>query len=131
VQGPGDGDWRSLMIPFLMGGEVSTLRLTCRRRQGRMTAAEREKGTRFLLDLDLSRLGPMQFDGLVKRQHKRFDLIVRTTKPLPGEMRRDIDALFLNGLTNFGLEGSISFKPEGRFVTTPRLTRQANGIIFA
>jgi len=131
VQGPGEGDWRTLVVPFLMGGQMTTVRLTARRRGGRMSAAEREKGTRFLLDLDLSRLGPMQFDGLVKRQYKRFDLIIRTTSPLPGEMRRDIDALFLNGLMNFGLEGSVSFQPEGRFVTTQRMTSDSNGIIFA
>jgi len=129
VQGPGEGDWRTLMIPFLMNDQTSTIRLTVRQRQGKMAAAEREKGTRFLLDLDLSRLGPMQFDGLVKRQHKRFDLIIRTVTPLAGEMRRDIDALFVNGLLNFGLEGSVSFRPDGRFVATPRLA--ANGIIFA
>src|SRR5579859_6293064 len=131
VQGPGEGDWRSLVIPFLMGGQMTTIRLTARHRQGRMSAAEREKGTRFLLDLDLSRLGPMQFDGLVKRQYKHFDLIIRTRDPLPGEMRRDIDGLFQNGLMNFGLEGSVVFQPEGRFVATPRLTGDANGIIFA
>lgn len=131
VQGPAEGDWRSLMIPFMMGGEITNLRLTVRQRQGKMAAAEREKGARFLLDLDLSRLGPMQFDGLVKRQHKRFDLIIRTKTALPGEMRRDIDALFVNGLLNFGLEGSVAFQAEGRFVVTPRLTGDGNGIIFA
>lgn len=131
VQGPAEGDWRSLMIPFLMGGEITNLRLTIRQRQGKMAAAEREKGTRFLLDLDLSRLGPLQFDGLVKRQHKRFDLIIRTKTALSGEMRRDIDALFINGLLNFGLEGSIAFQPDGRFVVTPRLTGDSSGIIFA
>ena len=131
VQGPGEGDWRSLMIPFLMDGQMTTIRLTARHRQGKMSAAEREKGTRFLLDFDLSRLGQMQFDGLVKRQHKRFDLIIRTLQPLSGEMRRDIDALFLHGLMNYGLEGSISFQPEGRFVTTQRKSGDSNGIIFA
>jgi hypothetical protein len=131
VQGPGEGDWRSLLIPFMMGSEITNLRLTVRQRQGKMAAAEREKGTRFLLDLDLSRLGPLQFDGLVKRQHKRFDLIIRTKTALSGEMRRDIDALFINGLLNFGLEGAIAFQPDGRFIVTPRLTGDSNGIIFA
>ena len=131
VQGPAEGDWRSLMIPFMMGGEVTNLRLTVRQRQGKMAAAEREKGTRFLLDLDLSRLGPLQFDGLVKRRHKKFDLIIRTKTALPGEIRRDIDALFINGLLNFGLEGSVAFQPDGRFIVTPRLTGNSNGIIFA
>ena len=131
VQGPGDGEWRTLLIPLMMGQQAALMRLTTRRHRRGATAAEREKGTRFLLDLDLSRLGPMQFDGLVKRQHKRFDLIIRTREPLPGEMRRDIDGLFLNGLLNFGLEGSISFQPDGRFIATPPLAGDTTGIIFA
>ena len=110
---------------------MNLLRLTTRNPRRGATLAEREKGTRFLLDLDLSRLGPMQFDGLVKRQYKHFDLIIRTRDPLPGEMRRDIDGLFQNGLMNFGLEGSVVFQPEGRFVATPRLTEEGTGAVFA
>jgi hypothetical protein len=131
VQGPDDGAWRTLLLPLMMGGQMNLVRLTTRQNRRGSSPAEREKGTRFLLDLDLSRLGPMQFDGLVKRQYKRFDLIIRSKEPLPGEMRRDIDGRFLNGLTNFGLEGSIGFQPEGAFIATPPLTEQTNGIIFA
>lgn len=131
VQGPDNGDWRSLLMPLMMGGQMNSIRLTTRNPRRGASPADREKGTRFLLDLDLSRLGPMQFDGLVKRQHKRFDLIIRTKEPLPGEMRRDIDGLFLAGLVNFGLQGSVAFQPDGRFVATPPLTGDANGIIFA
>ena len=131
VQGPDAGEWRSLLLPLMMGGQMNLLRLTTRQHRRGASPAEREKGTRFLLDLDLSRLGPMQLDGLVKRQHKRFDLIIRTKEPLSGEMRRDIDGLFLNGLVNFGLQGSIGFQPEGSFIATPPLTGDTNGIIFA
>ena len=131
VQGPDEGDWRTLLLPLMMGGQMSLLRLTTRQPRRGATPADREKGTRFLLDLDLSRLGPMQFDGLVKRQHKSFDLIIRTKGPLPGEMRRDIDGLFLNGLVNFGLQGSVGFRSDESFVATLPLTAEANGIIFA
>lgn len=131
VQGPDNGEWRTLLLPLMMGGQVTLLRLTTRDPRRGAAPADREKGTRFLLDLDLSLLGPMQFDGLVKRQYKHFDLIIRTRDPLPGEMRRDIDSLFLNGLMNFGLQGSVVFQPDGRFVEAPPLTGAANGIIFA
>ena len=131
VQGPDAGEWRTLLLPLMMGGQMNLVRLTTRQKQSGASPAEREKGTRFLLDLDLSRLGPMQFDGLVKRQYKHFDLIVRTREPLPGEMRRDIDGLFLNGLVNFGLQGSIGFRSDESFVPTGPLTGAANGIIFA
>jgi hypothetical protein len=131
VQGPDAGDWRTLLLPLMIGGQITLLRLTTRQPRRGGTPADRETGTRFLLDLDLSRLGPMQFDGLVKRTHKRFDLIIRSQQPLSGEMRRDIDGLFLDGLMNFGLQGSIGFQPESRFVAIPPLTGDANGIIFA
>ena len=133
VQGPDGGEWRSLMIPFLIAPpqQMTTIRLTTRHRSRGLDPAEREKGTRFLLDLDLSALGQMQFDGLVKRQHKRFDLIIRTLQPLTGEMRRDIDGLFVNGLMNFGLQGSVGFQSDGRFTQTKPLARDGNGIIFA
>ena len=53
---------------------------------------EVEGATRFVVELELSRLGPLQLDGLVRQS--RFDLIVRTTSPLAAEMRRDILGIF-------------------------------------
>ena len=54
-------------------------------------------GTRFLLDLDLSRLGPLQLDGMFKKESRSFDMMVRTTAPLPETMRTDLAGLFAFG----------------------------------
>jgi hypothetical protein len=91
----------------------------------------RDSGERFLLDIELSQLGPLQFDGLVKRKAKNFDLIIRSEQPLPAEMRRDIDSLFLQSLVSFGLQGSVAFMPGAAKIATPPLKASDNGIIFA
>jgi hypothetical protein len=132
VQGPAGGDWQSLVIPLLLGATLANLRLTSRRRgqSAADRAREREQGTRFLVDLELSGLGELQLDGLVKREQKRFDLILRSRESLPGAMRRDIDALFVNSLSSFGMQGGVSFHTGG-FIATPPLIVTDNGIIFA
>ena len=44
--------------------------------------------------MELSQLGRMQLDGLVRGGNKRLDLIVRSATPLPGHMRDDIRRIF-------------------------------------
>lgn len=131
--GPSDGHWQSLMIPLMLGPEMTQIRLTTRQRgrNGAERQRERESGSRFLLDLELTQLGSIQLDGLVKREQKRFDLILRSRHALPGEARRDIDALFCQSLQAFGMVGGIVFQADGKFLATGPLAPLDNGIIFA
>ncbi len=73
--------------------------------------AERSRDdTRFVVDVELSRLGRMQLDGFVRGGDKRFDLIVRTEKPLPPWMRDDIREIFAEASALTGLKGGTSFQ---------------------
>lgn len=74
---------------------------------------------RFLIDLTLSVLGPVQIDGLAKPGERRFDLVLRTRMPLPQEMRRDITGLFATAGTLLNLGGSLQFQVTERFVAPP------------
>jgi hypothetical protein len=74
---------------------------------------EVEGGVRFVVELELSRLGPFQLDGLVRRS--RFDLIVRTTAPLAAKVRSDILGIFDDGVAASGLEGAVIFRAEPAF----------------
>lgn len=113
---PLQGDWRAWSLPFSDGQEVSRIRLFVR------DAGDEEDGTgdgrpggkaqRFVLDLELSRLGPIQLDGLVR--DRRFDLILRMREPFPEDMRREIQAIFTRTLAALGLNGDTSFQPDGR-----------------
>ena len=84
-------DWRTLIIPFMNGEGLDALQMHLR---GQSTGADDDDGSedasRFLVDIDLSRLGRIQMDGLVKSSGKKFDLIFRTEEPLPAYMRKDI-----------------------------------------
>jgi hypothetical protein len=115
---PTGGAWQSLSLPMMFGHEIERIRLTVRRPAEDEEAADgrAEEGVRFLVDLDMSRLGPMQLDGLVKRRVKRFDLILRSRRALPDPMRRDIGAIFARALEGLGMTGQSQFQLSETFV---------------
>ena len=95
---PVSGEWRVALIPFYSEQELQQLRLYSRR-HGSDEEEEGPSGTRFVIDVDLSRLGRLQIDGLVRDGGKHLDLIVRTLSPLPGEMAGDIRQIFQDART--------------------------------
>jgi len=117
----GTGDWRVALIPVYVQSEIQQVRLLLRRQGGEETGkGQAGAGTRFVIDVNLSRLGRLQLDGLVRDKGKRMDLIVRTNEPLPQSMREDIHRLFSEANATTGIGGSIAFQaaPSG-FVEIP------------
>ena len=104
------GDWRLLAIPFADGHQVHPLRLFLRRDEHRSDEPERERetATRFVLEVELTRLGDLQMDGLVRKT--RFDLILRTRRPLSPTMQRDIGEIFQAANEAAGVDGQIVFQ---------------------
>jgi hypothetical protein len=108
------GEWRLLPFPFYDGSQLHQLRLFLRhgpkgRGPGRESGAgEDEEATRFILDVDNSRFGELQLDGLVRS--RRFDLILRSRAPLPKAMRRDIATIFDQTNGAVGSAGQIGFQ---------------------
>lgn len=113
----GDG-WQSLTLPLFFGQRIERVRLTMRRaKEGEDgVAGGDEEGLRFLVDVDMSVLGAMQFDGLVKRQAKHFDLIVRSRLELPDRVQRDINGIFTRSLEGLGMTGGAVFKQTVAFI---------------
>jgi hypothetical protein len=112
------GDWQSLVLPLPFGQRVERIRLIVRRPPDDDAAAQirEEEGTRFLIDVDMSRLGPLQLDGLVKRKSKRFDLIIRSRNALPDDMRSNIGAIFARSLEGLDMAGHATFEQAARFI---------------
>jgi hypothetical protein len=112
------GDWQSLVLPLFLGQRIELIRLTMRRppRDDAAAAARDEEGARFLVDMEMSRLGPLQLDGLVKRRAKRFDLILRSRRALPEDMRRQITAIFSRALDGLDMSGAASFQQAAHFL---------------
>ncbi len=108
---PRTGDWRATMIPFYNGAEIEQIRLFIRR-AGDEAEDEREgrQGTRGVLDMDLSRMGRFQLDGLIYQKERHLDLIVRTENKLPQKMQDDIRDIFREAGDVTGIKGGLSFQ---------------------
>jgi hypothetical protein len=110
------GDWRAFFVPVFDGEAVRQLRFFVHkdREHEKEDAQEKQPATRFLVDVDLSRLGPFQIDGLVHA--KELDLVIRTKAALPQPMRREINAIFTKACEGAGIAGRIAFQATPRFV---------------
>lgn len=111
------GDWRLLALPFHDGSQLQQLRLYLRRDRAARRGAM-EKATRFVLEVDLTRIGALQLDGLV--QPRRFDLMLRTRQALPEVWRQDIAEIFEEANAAVGNSGEIVFQasPDWRPMAT-------------
>lgn len=108
---PVAGDWRIALIPFFNGSEIDQLRLYLRPYGGDEEEEDAApKGLRFILDVELSRLGRLQLDGLVRDDGKRLDLIVRSERPLAPAMQNDIRAIFEEANATTGIAGGLTFQ---------------------
>jgi len=111
------GDWRIFTLPLLDEGAVRPIRLYLRNRSDGGGTWQDERGARFVVDLDLTRLGPLQLDGLVRRG--RFDLVLRSHTPVTAEMKAEIGAIFRAALEGSGFSGDIAFVTASRFPVAP------------
>ncbi len=105
------GEWRVLHVGLSAGTQIEPVRLLLRRHGGgRAGGAKDGEDTRFVVDITLSRLGRIQFDGLVREDGKRLDLIVRSDPPLPPALRGNIRTLFAHSGEIAGLKGDVGFQ---------------------
>jgi hypothetical protein len=112
-------DWRCCFIPVLDDGTIRQINLFYRRdrRKGRKEAKDEKSGTRFIVEVDMSRMGPFQFDGLVR--DKQFDLMVRSHITLPPKFRHDITELFHEALAIGEYRGGLVFQKVKEFPVSP------------
>ena len=106
----GPGDWRTFLIPFFNGAEVQPIKLHTRQAGDDEDAEKGRKGTRFVVDIEFSRLGRLQLDGLVYRKEKHMDLIVRTENRLPPKIENGIRDIFEDANDVTGIKGGIGFQ---------------------
>ncbi|WP_135075982.1 hypothetical protein [Terasakiella sp. SH-1] len=113
---PNSTDWKIAYVPLQNNGEINQIRIAQRDHQEEKDGDKDEPGVRFVIDLDLSKTGPMQLDGLAKDKSKKFDLIIRTHTALPGFMRKDIFEIYEKGMQVIGFDGNISYQVTPNFV---------------
>lgn len=106
------GEWRVLTLPLLLGDFPLALRLYLQRRK-----PVGQDGIRFALEAELSRLGPVQLDCLVRAKH--LILVLRSHRGLTPELREEMRAVFQRALHATGISGDLSFATVATFLVNP------------
>lgn len=104
--------WNSLIMPFYNDSQLQHIRMFFRHDEDSDSKGKGADGQRFVIEVDLSHLGDMQFDGFIKQSSKgkQFDLIVRTAKYLPTEVEQHIRGIFEQSLQITGYKGYMHFQ---------------------
>lgn len=124
VSEPVNAEWRGMSIPLYAQGQIDKIHLYYRSGdQGADRDQEKKDktgSTRFIFDLNLSAIGPVQLDGYVRG--KVLDLAVRTEQPFSAAMRHDMTRRYIHVLESAGLEGALIFQshPDKWVHITPR-----------
>ncbi len=106
-------DWRGMTIPMMWQNEMQKIALYYKRDEGSSEEQESKGGnTRFLFDLNLSHMGKVQLDGLLRGT--KLDLIVRTGQSFSQAMQQEMRRLYTGALEQAQMSGELSFtaKPE-------------------
>jgi hypothetical protein len=104
------GEWRALTLPMLYGHELSRIQLHYRdfERDGDENQnAAKKTGTRFVMDLELTRMGPMQIDGF--SIGNRLDVTLRSEQNMSAAMRESLRARYHDAVTGIGFTGDLNF----------------------
>ncbi len=101
-------EWRPFSLPFIHDEQLSQIQMYIRDEEKNNEDGTREKSTRFILNLNLSRIGQMQLDGNTNK--KTLDLIIRSEETLPFEIRQEIMKSFTKGVEQVDMQGNISFQ---------------------
>lgn len=113
------GEWRPTLIPFQNDQNLSALVILSREEQAQHHDDEGSKNDendknnpdhkRFLIAVDLSHLGKVELDGLLRPL--RLDFVLRSEKSIPKAIKEDMKNSFEAAMSKSELTGSLSFEP--------------------
>ena len=111
------GEWRGISMPLIYDSQLSQLQMYVRKhKDDEGDGSTGAKTTRFIVNLNLSRLGGMQLDGLMhealpaKGIDKRLDMVIRTNDRLAPSLMQDLQAAYAAGLKDSKMGGSLEFQ---------------------
>lgn len=115
--------WNSAMVPMLYQGQLEHARLFFRDdREGDASNKKKNDGDqRFIVEIDTSHLGEVQFDGFVRagEKAKQFDLIVRSGTALPAELQQQVRGTFEAAMESSGMKGYLGFQQGSQHFVRP------------
>jgi hypothetical protein len=120
-------EWRGYTVPLEAGALLQPVQFYLRgagndKESPEDAATRQAAGVRFLIDLELSRLGPLQLEGLSRPAEQRLDMVLRSGTGWQREMEDEIRGLYVSALQASGLGGTVIF--QSGFDGWVRLTRE-------
>lgn len=107
--------WKPLPVPLQMGDQLLRLQFFYRHPDHEFADlhdgqndGEKNKKTRFILNVPHTSLGDVQIDGLV--QFNDLEMILRTERALPSQAEHDIRSRYQTVLETTGMQGNILFQ---------------------
>jgi hypothetical protein len=125
---PVSQDWKAMSLPMFWNGEVHKMQVFYRKDKNDNQNGEEDTkfGTRFLFDLHLSNIGPLQLDGL--HRQKKLDLIVRTEKPFSSNMQNAMRNTYINAIEQTNLKGELLFQNKAEKFIAIELPKEEIGV---
>lgn len=117
---PTQQGWQTLLFPIFDGKELHQARLSVKDLPEHRKKDEKKSGVRFIMELETTYFGEMQFDGLVRKTSgTHFDLIVRSHKEIEPDVKNDIQQIFISASEITGFKGEIQFASMRDFPIKP------------
>jgi hypothetical protein len=102
---PNSEAWRAFPIPLHDGRKLGVLALMVR---GEPPRSEDAAPQRISVQFPLHTMGEVRIEALVRFRH--LDVLVRSADALPGAVVAQIEAIFTEAKSAFGLGGGLNFK---------------------
>ena len=105
--------WQTMVLPLVQDEKLHTIRMHVREDFDDEGKQKQGGGQRFVVEVELTQLGEMQFDGFIRKAANaatRFDLVIRTRGALPEHMQQDIQTIFGKAAEATRFEGTVSFQ---------------------
>lgn len=105
-------EWRSITLPMIYGQDLSRVQLHYRSfdRDDASSDEGKKTGTRFIMDLSLTRMGAMQIDGF--SIERKLDVVLRSERPLSAGMREMMRQRYINAMSGIGFAGELNFRAD-------------------
>lgn len=109
--------WRLIEMPLFDGVQIKPLKVAIKKDEDSSKQKKAEKkGRRFILETEFSHLGSFQFDGFAIGSRRRFDLIIRTSKPVADDFCSNIINLFKKSLYDLNYTGTVKINRQESFI---------------
>lgn len=117
----GKSVWKGYDIPFMTGTAVEPVSLYLQQSSEALEERAKNKpapvtAVRFVLDLNLTKLGRVQLEGLSQRAKRSFNLNIRHAYPFDASFEDRVRTLFTKTLDALNYTGVVALKRTDEFI---------------